>query len=269
MQMADIRVLVSGAGGRMGRTVMQAVIEAEDMMLVGGVDPAYPDTLLSELVSGAPRETVAMEVGTGIESCNPDVMVDFTEPAALMHNLPTALRKGVACVVGTTGFSERLLDEICDVCEQCGTPAVIAPNFSIGANLMMKFAAEAAALMDYAAIIEAHHENKVDAPSGTALATAERMRRARGEDFEHQTTEHVGLEGVRGGEHGGISIQSIRMAGVVANQSVMLGGPGETITIEHVTTGRECFMPGVLLAIREVDNLDGLVCGLGDLLMST
>jgi len=267
--MSEIRVLVSGAGGRMGRTVMQAVMDAEDMVLVGGVDPAYPDTLLSELQMGAPREAVQMTVEDGIEKCEPDVMVDFTAPSALMHNLPAALQRGVACVVGTTGFSERLLEEVCEMCCQCKTPAVVAPNFSIGANLMMKFAAEAAALMDYAAIIEAHHENKLDAPSGTALATAERMREARGEDFELQKTEHFTLDGVRGGEHGGISVHSIRMAGVVANQAVTLGGPGETLKIEHITTGRECFMPGVLLAVREVRNLDGMVFGLGDLLMKT
>ncbi|NLO06418.1 MAG: 4-hydroxy-tetrahydrodipicolinate reductase [candidate division WS1 bacterium] len=267
--MSNINVLVSGAGGRMGRTVMSAVMEAGDMTLVGGVDPGFSDTLLCELVAGAPREAVAPDVETGIERFKPDVMVDFTTPTALMHNLPTALTKRVACVVGTTGFSEELLREICALCEQCNTPAVIAPNFSIGANLMMKFAAEASALMDYAAIIEAHHENKLDAPSGTALATVERMRRARGDDFAHQQTQHFALEGVRGGEVGGISVQAIRMAGVVANQTVLLGGPGETLRIEHVTTGRECFMPGVLLAVREVRNLEGLTFGLDELLMNT
>ena len=208
----------------MGQTVLQAVMDAEDMTLVGGVDPAYPDTLLSELQQGAPDEPVAMDVEEGIKKWEPDVMVDFTAPSALMHNLPAALRNGVACVVGTTGFSDKLIEEMCELCNKCSTPAVVAPNFSIGANLMMKFAAEAAALMDYAAIVEAHHENKLDAPSGTAMATAQRMREARGEDFEHQTTEHFGLDGVRGGEHGGISVQSIRMAGVVANQTVTLGG---------------------------------------------
>ncbi len=253
----------------MGRTVVDAVMEAPDMVVVGGVDPAYPDETLIDLVAGAPREPVVDEVGAGIERWAPDVMVDFTQPSALMHNLPTALHENVACVVGTTGFSQRMLDEICEICEQCNTPAVVAPNFSIGANLMMKFAAEAATLLDYAAVVEAHHENKLDAPSGTALTTAERMREARGEDFEYQQTEHFGLDGVRGGEHGGVSVQSIRMAGVVANQTVVLGGPGETLKIEHVTTGRECFMPGVLLAIREVQRLDGLVCGLEQLLMST
>ncbi len=253
----------------MGRTVMQAVTDAPDMVLVGGVDPGYPDTLLSELVAGAPPEEVAPTVEAGIERWRPDVMVDFTAPDALTHNLPTALCKGIACVVGTTGVSEEMLKNACQLCSQFNTPAVVAPNFSLGANLMMKFAAEAGRLMDYAAIIEAHHERKVDAPSGTALATAKRMREARGEDFVHQTTQHFALDGVRGGEHGGVSVQSIRMAGVVANQTVILGGPGETLTIEHVTTGRECFMPGVLLAVREVRNLSGLTLGLEELLMHT
>lgn len=267
--MSDIRVIVSGAGGRMGRTVIGAVVEAPGLVLAGGVDPAYQDSTLADLVRGAPDEPLVAEVAEGIERWAPDVMVDFTQPAALMVNLPTALRAGVACVVGTTGFSEESIAELRSICEEADTPAVVAPNFSIGANLMMKFAAEAATLMDYASIIEAHHENKLDAPSGTAHATAERMREARGEDFEAQQTEHFSLEGVRGGEYGGISVHSIRMPGVVANQSVVLGGPGEILRIEHITTGRECFMPGVVLAIREVRNLTGLVYGLEQLLIST
>ncbi len=267
--MAEIRVMVSGVGGRMGRTVMGAVMEAGDMELVGGVDPAYRRATLSELMTGAPEIEVAETVVEALAATGPDVMVDFTRPGVVMGNIRAALQERVACVVGTTGFSEEELNEVAGLCDEHGTPAVIAPNFSIGANLMMKFAEEAAALMDYAAIIEAHHENKLDAPSGTALTTAERMREARGEDFEHQQTEHFGLEGVRGGEHGGASVHSIRMSGVVANQTVLLGGPGETLKIEHITTGRECFMPGVLLAIREVRRLDGLVVGLEALLMNT
>ncbi|MGD9496532.1 MAG: 4-hydroxy-tetrahydrodipicolinate reductase [Armatimonadota bacterium] len=267
--MEQIRVLVSGAGGRMGRTVVQAVTCADDMAVVGAVDPGYCDTTLSELVPGTPAVRIVADVEEGIACCDPDVMVDFTQPAALMHNLPAALQAGVACVVGTTGFTDRLVEQLRELCERCNTPAVVAPNFSIGANLMMRFAAEAAALMDYAAIIESHHENKLDAPSGTAMATAERMAQARGEDFEARPTQHFALEGVRGGTVRGISVHAIRMAGVVANQRVVLGGPGETLTIEHVTTGRECFMPGVLLAIRKVRDLTGLVYGLEQLLAMT
>lgn len=267
--MAAIRVLVSGAGGRMGRTVMEAVMAAPDMALVGGADPAHAGTLLSALVPGAPEVAVTETVAEAIEATTPDVMVDFTRPAAVMGNLRTALAARVACVVGTTGFSHGDIDEVASLCREYETPAVIAPNFSIGANLMMKFAAEAAALMDYAAVIESHHENKLDAPSGTAMATAERMAQVRGEDFESRPTEHFALEGVRGGTIGGVSVHSIRMAGVVANQRVVFGGPGETLSIEHITTGRECFMPGVLLAIREVGELEGLVYGLEELLIST
>lgn len=267
--MAAIRVLVSGAGGRMGRTVIEAVIAAPDMELVGGADPAHAGATLATLVPGAPEIAVSETVAQAIEAARPEVMVDFTRPAAVMDNLRVALSSRVACVVGTTGFSHGDLDEVASMCREYETPAVIAPNFSIGANLMMKFAAEAAALMDYAAIIESHHENKLDAPSGTAMATAERMAQARGEQFVLPPTEHVALEGVRGGTVEGISMHSIRMAGVVANQRVVLGGPGETLTIEHITTGRECFMPGVLLAIREVRELEGLVYGLEELLIST
>jgi len=267
--MAQIRVLVSGAGGRMGRTVMEAILGAEDMELVGGADPAYPGAVLRDLVPFAPEIEIVETVIEGIEGTQPDVMVDFSRPGAVMGNMRAAIAARVPCVVGTTGFSDDDLDEIAALCERHDTPAVIAPNFSIGANLMMKFAAEAASLMDYAAIIESHHENKLDAPSGTAVATARRMRDARGEDFEAQVTEHFGLDGVRGGTVGGISVHAIRMAGVVANQRVVLGGPGETLSIEHITTGRECFMPGVLLAIREVRGLDGLVHGLEQLLENT
>lgn len=253
----------------MGRTVVEAVTHADDMVIVGGVDPGYCDCRLSDLVPGAPAVPIVAEVEAAVAEWSPDVMVDFTQPSALMHNIPAALRAGVACVVGTTGFTEDLLAQVAKLCETHHTPAVIAPNFSIAANLMMAFAAEAAKLMDYAAIIESHHERKVDAPSGTALATARRMLEARGEDFEEQVTRHCALEGTRGGSMGGISIHAIRMAGVVANQRVVFGGPGETLTIEHVTTGRECFMPGVLLAIREVRKMEGLVYGLEQLLLKS
>jgi len=267
--MAAIRVLVSGAGGRMGRTVIEAVMAAADMALVGGADPAHVGDMLSALVADAPEVAITETVAGAMEATKPDVMVDFTRPAAVMGNLRTALAARVACVVGTTGFSHGDIDEVASLCREYETPAVIAPNFSIGANLMMKFATEAAALMDYAAIIESHHENKLDAPSGTAKATAERMAEARGEDFESRPTEHFALEGVRGGTVSGVSVHSIRMAGVVANQRVVFGGPGETLSIEHITTGRECFMPGVLLAIREVRELEGLVYGLEELLINT
>jgi len=266
--MDEIRVLVSGAGGRMGRTVVDAVLGADDMELVGGVDPAYPGTLLTELVPGAPELVIGGEVAEAVEECEPDVMVDFTRPEAVMDNLRAALPAGVACVVGTTGFSPEAIDEVRALCDEWETPSIIAPNFSVGATLMMMFAEQAAEVMDYATIIERHHENKLDAPSGTARMTAERMAAARGAAFESPETAHFAMAGVRGGDYEGIQVFSVRMQGVVANQEVVFGGLGETLKIEHVTAGRECYMPGVLMAIRRVRDSDGLVYGLQTLLVS-
>jgi len=250
----------------MGRTVMAAAVEAEGLALVGGVDPGSAGTPLCDLAQGAPERAVSADLAQELAAVQPDVMVDFTAPEAVMDNIRTALEAQVACVVGTTGFSEDGLEEVQRLCQQHETSAIIAPNFSIGANLMMKFAEQAASVMHYAEIIERHHQNKRDAPSGTAMMSAERMAAARGRAFEQVVAEHLSLDDVRGGEVEGIRIHSVRMPGVVANQEVFFGGPGETLKIEHVTTGRECFMPGVLLAIRRVRELPGLVYGLGPLL---
>lgn len=252
----------------MGRTVIEAVMGADDMTLVGGVDPGYAGQLLSDLVPGAPQVPVADSVQVGIDAWAPEVLVDFTRPEVVMENLRVALAAGVACVVGTTGFTAEALDEVRHLCRQHGTPALIAPNFSIGANLMMKFAEQAARVMDYATVIERHHENKVDAPSGTAKMTVERMIAARGREFKNPNTSHFALEGVRGGDEGGVQVFSVRMQGVVANQEVVFGGLGETLKIEHVTVGRDCYMPGVLLAVRRVRQLHGLTYGLQALLES-
>lgn len=266
--MSGIKVCVCGVGGKMGRAVVEAVVAADDMELVSGIDPAFAGETLSSLVAGAPGTLVAESVQAGIESWEPDVMVDFTRPEVVMDNMRAALQAGVACVVGTTGFSDEALEEVRGLCEAHNSSALIAPNFSIGANLMMKFAEEAAGVMEYATVIERHHENKVDAPSGTAQMTVERMAAAREGNFKNPGTAHFGMEGVRGGDESGIQVFSVRMAGVVANQEVVFGGLGETLKIEHVTIGRDSFMPGVLMAVRRVRDFDGLVYGLQTLLDS-
>lgn len=266
--MSEVKVMVSGTGGRMGRTVVEAVMAAEDMELVGGADPAHAGEVLSDLVTGAPETSVAESVQVGIDAWGPEVMVDFTQPEVVMDNLRVALAAGVACVVGTTGFSPEALDEVRGMCERSGTPALIAPNFSIGANLLMKFAEEASRSLDYATVIERHHENKLDAPSGTAAMTVERMAAARESDFRNPSTAHCSMDGVRGADEGGIQVFSVRMQGVVADQEVVFGGLGETLKIEHITSGRECFMPGVLMAVRGVRDRTGLTYGLQALLES-
>jgi 4-hydroxy-tetrahydrodipicolinate reductase len=223
---APIRVVVAGAAGRMGDTVCHAVEGADDMELVGRADPRL-DTSVAD--------TLAAE---------PDVLVDFTLPDSALANAHEAAHAGVHVVIGTTGFDLGALNDLRD------GPAniFVAPNFAIGAVLMMQFAAEAARHMARAEIIELHHDRKVDAPSGTAARTAQLMRESSGGDRE-------------------IPIHSVRLPGLVAHQVVILGDVGQTLTIRHDSIDRESFMPGVLLAVRRVGTLtDSPVVGLEKLL---
>ena len=206
-------VAVAGAAGRMGRATAAAVQAAPDMELVAEIDPLYGEQSLAESLTGA------------------GVLVDFTAPDAVLANVRVAVAAGVHVVIGTTGFDQQELERIC-----AGQAANVfaAPNFAIGAVLMMRFAAEAAQHMAKAEIIELHHDRKLDAPSGTAKRTAELMCQAGG---------------------GEVPIHSVRLPGLVANQEVILGDLGQTLSIRHDTTSREAFMPGVLLAIRSVAEL--------------
>lgn len=265
--MDKIRVLVTGACGQMGRYVARAVSEAKDMELAGAVDPAGIDHDIGEIALGHPMGVkVAGHLPAALDQVKPDVMIDFTHPDVVMDNLTVALKASVPCVVGTTGFSDTDIKVVERMCKRHGVPCVVAPNFSLGANLMMRFAAEAAPHYEYAEIIERHHERKADAPSGTALKTAEMMEAARRDPFRLVVTGYEKLGGSRGGEMGGIRIHAVRLPGYVANQEVAFGGVGETLVIEHLTTSRECFVPGVLLAVRRIREFDGLVYGLEKLL---
>lgn len=264
--MSNTRVLVSGASGRMGRYVVNAVHDARDMELAAAVDPAGIGHSVAEIL-GAPSDLqIGGHLAGALEETRPDVMVDFSLPAVVMDNIEAALTRGVPCVVGTTGFSPTDIQVVEAMCRKTRTSCIIAPNFSIGANLMMRFAAEAAKSFEYAEIIERHHENKVDAPSGTALRTAEMMAAARTSEFQTVPTEVDKTQGSRGGTADGIQIHAVRMPGYVADQEVLLGGLGERLVISHVTVSRECFMPGVLLAARRVRELEGLTYGLERLL---
>lgn len=215
-----IRVAVAGAAGRMGEMVCTAVEGAEDMELIGRADPL---------------------LGVTLEDVLPDaeVVVDFTRPDTALGNALTCVRAGVHVVVGTTGFDPAPLRQARPAEGRPNANVLIAPNFAIGAVLMMRFAAEAAKHMAKAEIIELHHDQKLDAPSGTAARTAELMAAATG-----------------GEPPGGIPIHSVRLPGLVANQEVIFGDIGQTLAIRHDTIGRESFMPGVLLAIRRVGSLE-------------
>jgi len=260
-----IRVLVSGAAGKMGGEVVRAVSAADGMEVVAGVDPG---ALGAAVLTGTGNDIICRDdLAKAIAETTPDVMVDFTHPAAVEANLRVALPSGVDCVVGTTGLSEERLGELASLAP-AGTTLFFAPNFAIGAVLMMQFAEQAARFMPHVEITELHHDKKADAPSGTAIRTARMIAAGRREtpSAPGRETELPGMEGARGALVDGISVHSIRLPGLVAHQEVLFGGQGQTLTIRHDSIDRTSFMPGVVLAVREVGSRSGLVVGLEQLM---
>jgi 4-hydroxy-tetrahydrodipicolinate reductase len=260
-----IRVLVSGAAGKVGSEVVRAVNAAEGMEVVAAVDPGVAGCLIPT-AEGEHVECRA-DLAMAIAATTPDVMVDFTHPTVVEGNLRVALAAGVDCVLGTTGLSEEKLAELAATAPE-GTALFFAPNFAIGAVLMMQFAETAARYMPYVEITELHHDKKADAPSGTAIRTARLIAAARGEapSVPGRETELPGMEGARGALVDGVSVHSIRLPGLVAHQEVLFGGQGQTLAIRHDTIDRTSFMPGVVLAVREVGARSGLVVGLEKLM---
>jgi 4-hydroxy-tetrahydrodipicolinate reductase len=240
-----IKVAVLGAKGRMGATTVDAINSAPDLALVAALD--LGDDLATLVSSGA------------------QVVVDFTHPDSVMGNLEFAINHGVSVVVGTTGFNAEKLATIKSwLNNNPGIGALIAPNFGLGAVLMMQFAAQASKYFESVEIIELHHPNKADAPSGTASRTAELITEARQSVSAKAMPDATssGLEGARGAKVGDVPIHSVRLRGLVAHQEVVLGDTGETLTIRHDSIDRTGFMPGVLLGIRKVVATPGLTFGL-------
>ena len=252
-----IKVLVNGALGRMGRTVCNAVKADSELELVGAVD------VFEGEVEGLKVET---NLDAALKRLTPDVMVDFTRPAVVFDNVMTALANKVSPVVGTTGLSDEAKEKIRELAEANDTPAFIAPNFALGAVLMMLAAQKIAKYMPDVEIIELHHDKKLDAPSGTAELTAKMIAEVRPSHKQGHPEEVERLEHVRGADVDGIRIHSVRLPGYVAHQEVIFGGLGQTLTIRHDSTGRESFMPGVVLACKKVRGLSGLTIGLDKLL---
>lgn len=254
-----------GAGGRMGSTVCAAVANDPELELVAAVDPYHEGIDLQQL--GVPDTGLQVaRTADALAEHGADVAVDFTVIDAARENLGWCADHGVHAVVGTTGFSEAELDELRMRLLEGATNAVIVPNFAIGAVLMMRFAELAAPYFETAEVIELHHDEKVDAPSGTAMLTAQRMAQASG-DWGKDPTEKLVVEGARGAEGpGGIRVHSVRLRGLVAHQEVVLGTAGQSLTIRHDSYDRTSFMPGVLLAIRAVRERPGLTVGLDALL---
>lgn len=261
-----IRVGVFGAGGRMGLTVCEAVVADPALRLVAAVDPNHGgETLASHGVSGSDLEIAP--TAQGMRDGGAEVVVDFTVLDAARENLRWCADHGVHAVVGTTGFSPR---DIEDFAQRFGAAspanALIAPNFAIGAILMMRFAELAAPYFETAEVIELHHDMKADAPSGTAMLTMERMADASAEWGSDPTRTAV-VEGARGGTGpGGIRVHSVRLRGLVAHQEVLLGTTGQSLSIRHDSYDRTSFMPGVLLAVKAIGDRPGLTFGLDALL---
>lgn len=244
-----IRVAVTGARGRMGSEVVRAVSGADDMEVAAQIE-------------------VEDELAARLTESKAQVMVDFTVPEAALGNIKTALSVGVIPIVGTTGLGPADLDEIRRLCATHETACLVAPNFALGAILMMRFAAEAARYLPDVEILEFHHEKKVDAPSGTAVKTAEMIAAARrGAPTALPAGAFETFAGARGGKAAGdIPVHSIRLTGFVASQEVLFGAPGQRLSLRHDSIDRTSFMPGVLLAIRRSPEWTGLIYGLENLL---
>jgi 4-hydroxy-tetrahydrodipicolinate reductase len=259
-----IRVGVFGAGGRMGVTVCQAVASDDELELVAAVDPFHAGLDIGQV---AKIESLDIQVSSSAEAllrADAEVAIDFTHIDAARENLRYLAENGIHAVVGTTGFSAEDYNEAESLF--INSNCFIAPNFAIGAVLMMRFAEMAAPFFESAEIIELHHDQKVDAPSGTAVMTAQRMAAASSVWSRDPTQQQV-LPGARGGKGpAGIPVHSVRLRGLVAHQEVLLGTTGQTLTIRHDTTDRSSFMPGVLMAVKAIGKSPGVTIGLDKLL---
>ena len=264
--MERIKVAVAGAAGRMGREVVKAILSQEDMALVAAVDPARVGEDAG-VVAGLGPTGVIVEAGLAeaLARSGARVMVDFTVPDVVLEHLRVAITAGVAAVVGTTGLNAEGLASVSRLAAEYDGRVVIAPNFAIGAVLMMHFAAIAARFFPRCEIVELHHDAKLDAPSGTAIKTAEMILAIRGEEAPRRPSEEK-VPGARGASMDGIRLHSVRLPGLVAHQEVLFGLEGQILSIRHDSFSRSSFMPGVLLAIREVLRRPGVTYGLEQLL---
>jgi 4-hydroxy-tetrahydrodipicolinate reductase len=242
-----MRVGVLGAKGKVGATMVQAVEAAEGLTFTAGVDAGDPLSLFTDSQT--------------------EIVIDFTHPDVVMNNLKFLIDNGIHAVVGTTGFTDERLSQVkAWLVDKPDVAVLIAPNFAIGAVLSMHFAKQAARFFESAEVIELHHPQKADAPSGTAARTARLIAEARKDLPPNPDATSTGLEGARGADVDGIPVHSVRLAGLVAHQEVLFGTQGETLTIRHDSLDRTSFVPGVLLAVRKVREHPGLTVGLEPLL---
>lgn len=247
-----INVAVCGANGKMGQEVVKAVKTADDMTLVAQID-IYNGQFAT--------------IKEASEAVSIDVLIDFTQPNSIYENALFCLNNGIKIVIGTTGLTDSQISELKKISEEKSISCLIAPNFSTGAVLMMKFAQMASKYFDNAEIIELHHNQKKDAPSGTAIKTAQLMAEANDDFIKGNCPEKETIEGARGGvSYNNIHIHSVRMPGYIASQEVLFGANGQIMSIRHDSMNRECYMAGVLLATRYVNSNNEFVYGLDNIM---
>lgn len=260
--MASIRVLVNGATGKMGMETVATIGREDGLKLVGATCRRERGNTLP--VSGGGEVPLSTNLEDLLAQTHPDVMVDFTNANACMESVTIAAANSTNMVLGASGLTDEHLKQLDALAHDNNIGIIVAPNFALGAVILKKLAEQAAAYFDYVDIIESHHEAKIDAPSGFAMALAQSLGDAK--QFTRNVTEKENLPGTRGGEYNGVSIHSIRMPGRTAHHEVIMGAAGQTISLRHDTLGRDCYMPGVVRCIREVVQRPGLVVGLENVL---
>jgi 4-hydroxy-tetrahydrodipicolinate reductase len=263
-----IKVYVSGAGGKMGRVLCATVLKQADMELVGAADVFFAgQSLESVLGGGVPPLTVdAAPTVEVLKQSGAQVMIDFTNPQSVLTNGKEAILAGVTPVIGSTGLDAEALQELEELSRRQSVGVFIAPNFALGAVLMMKFAQQAAVYFQDVEIIELHHDQKLDAPSGTAVKTAEWIAKNRTAHQQGHPEEKEKITGARGAGYEGLRIHSVRLPGLEGHQEVIFGGLGQTLTIRHDAYSRESYMPGIMLAVRRAAELKDFVVGLENFL---
>jgi 4-hydroxy-tetrahydrodipicolinate reductase len=261
-----IRVGVIGAAGRMGLMVCRAVAEADDMALVAAVDRSKVGQKIGAQIGHPGIDVPISDELDRLLEAEAEVAIDFTHPDVAMDDIRFCIDHAIHLVVGTTGITQHDLQEIERMIGDEGAESnvIVASNYALGAVLMLRFAAQAVRFFPAVEVVELHHDQKADAPSGTAIATVQRIQQERSEPWRGPLEES--LEGVRGGDVDGIRVHSVRLPGLVAHQEVIFGGQGQTLTIRHDSTDRSSFMPGVLMAARAVMTRPGLTVGLEPLL---
>lgn len=261
VQPPPVRVGICGIRGRMGQEMYAGLSADPDIVVIGGCDPraSGESTLPGEL-------TVRSSLAQLLDDAQIDVVVDFTTAEAAAQNAATALQRGTPIVIGTTGLTDQAQDEIDALARRHGTPALVAPNFAIGAVLLFQFAKMASKFFDFGEVIEIHHDGKIDAPSGTAIQAAQMMRSGRETSFAGDNVTKFVVPGTRGGVAADVHVHSLRMPGFVASHQVIFGGPGQSLTIRHDSIGRDSFVPGVAYAVKHIRGRSGLVRGLDQLM---